>query len=328
MSLFTRYQRLCLISLALVVSFACAGCTTPLEAIDQLLDTSQPQDNQVPEIKLSPPPEILPNKQQNSNADREIVKSGDSSLDPGTPTPFQPLEPEASLTVTPTPTTIQTLRQPITPTPTATPSISPTVTLSPTVTSTLPPGITPSHTATYTKTATLIFTPTHTNTATPTNTQEATPPPPPTATDTPEPTSSPSCDPSGNGSFESALIVLINQERQGRGLGQLSAQGQLATAARNHSADMACNSFFSHTGSDGALPWDRVSALGYSYSAIAENIFAGSSNAQTAFDAWMNSPGHRDNMLNPTYSEIGVGYRYWADSPYGAYTTAVFARPH
>jgi uncharacterized protein YkwD len=120
---------------------------------------------------------------------------------------------------------------------------------------------------------------------------------------------------------------LINQERQSRGLGTLSSQALLNTAARNHSADMACNGFFSHTGSDGSLPWDRVSALGYSYSAIAENIFAGSSNAQTAFDAWMNSPGHRDNMLNPDYTEIGVGYRYWADSPYGAYTTAVFARP-
>jgi uncharacterized protein YkwD len=120
---------------------------------------------------------------------------------------------------------------------------------------------------------------------------------------------------------------LINQERQDRGLGPLSPQGQLATAGRNHSADMACNSFFSHTGSDGSLPWDRVSALGYSYSAIAENIFAGSSNAQMAFDAWLSSPGHRDNMLNSTYTEIGIGYRYWADSPYGAYTTAVFALP-
>jgi uncharacterized protein YkwD len=327
MSLFTRHQSLRLISLALAVSFACMGCTTPLEAISQLLDHSQPQDNQVPEIQLSPPPKILSDNQQNSNTDQQIVKSGDTNLDPRTPTPFQPLESEDSLTVTPTPSTTQTLRQPVTPTSTSTPSISPTVTFSPTPTSTMLPGITPSHTATYTKTATSVFTPTHTNTATPTNTQEATAPPPPTATDTSEPTSPPSCDPSGNGGFESALIVLINQERLGRGLGPLSAQGQLATAARNHSADMACNSFFSHTGSDGSLPWDRVSALGYSYSAIAENIFAGSSNAQTAFDAWMNSPGHRDNMLNTTYSEIGIGYRYWADSPYGAYTTAVFARP-
>jgi uncharacterized protein YkwD len=136
-----------------------------------------------------------------------------------------------------------------------------------------------------------------------------------------------SCDPSGNASFESALMALINLERQNRGVGTLLPQGQLTTAARSHSADMACNDFFSHTGSDGSLPWDRVSALGYSYSAIAENIFAGSSNAQTAFDSWMNSPGHRDNILNPTYTEIGLGYRYWANSPYGAYTTAVFARP-
>jgi len=90
---------------------------------------------------------------------------------------------------------------------------------------------------------------------------------------------------------------------------------------------MACGDFFAHTGSDGSQPWDRAAAQGYSYSAIAENIFAGSSSAQTAFDAWMGSSGHRDNMLNGNYTEIGVGYAYWAGSSYGAYTTAVFGRP-
>lgn len=90
---------------------------------------------------------------------------------------------------------------------------------------------------------------------------------------------------------------------------------------------MACNDFVDHEGSDGSLPWDRARAQGYSYSAIAENIFAGSSSAQSIFNGWMNSPGHRDNMLNPTYTEIGVGYQYWADSTYRAYTTAVFAKP-
>jgi uncharacterized protein YkwD len=127
--------------------------------------------------------------------------------------------------------------------------------------------------------------------------------------------------------LESSLIQLINQERQSRGIGTLSQQSQLAAAARVHSEDMACNDFVSHTGSDGSLPWDRARAQGYNYSAIAENIFAGSSSAQSIFNGWMNSPGHRDNMLNPTYTEIGVGYRYWADSTYRAYTTAVFAKP-
>ncbi len=199
------------------------------------------------------------------------------------------------------------------------------ITASPTAFMPLQTGATPSPIST--NATPIAKTPSKTASPSPTETQEGSPPPPPTFTNTAAPTAPPSCDPASNGSVESALITLINQERLGRGLTALSPQGQLATAARDHSADMACNSFFSHTGSDGPLPWDRVSALGYSYAAIAENIFAGSSNAQIAFDAWMNSPGHRENMLNPTYTEIGIGYRYWADSPYGAYTTAVLARP-
>ncbi len=199
------------------------------------------------------------------------------------------------------------------------------ITASPTAFMPLQTGATPSPIST--NATPIAKTPSKTASPSPTETQEGSPPPPPTFTNTAAPTAPPSCDPASNGSVESALITLINQERLGRGLTALSPQGQLATAARDHSADMACNNFFSHTGSDGSLPWDRVSALGYSYAAIAENIFAGSSNAQIAFDAWMNSPGHRENMLNPTYTEIGIGYRYWADSPYGAYTTAVLARP-
>jgi uncharacterized protein YkwD len=331
MRLFPRNQCVCVIPLTLAISFASAGCTFSREDLEQLLDYPQSQGNQVQEIQLSPPPEIQPVEGQLQADGQELWQVDETNPDPGSPTPFQPLGQDASPTVTPTPTTTQTLppgTQPVTLTFTTSPSTSPTMALSPTITSTFPPGITPTLTSTYTQTAIVVFTPTNTDTPTPTNTQEGTPPPPPTATNTPEPTLPPTCNPSGNGSFESALIALINQERQGRGLGPLSPQGQLATASRNHSADMACNSFFSHTGSDGSLPWDRVSALGYSYSAIAENIFAGSSNAQTAFNAWMNSPGHLGNMLNSTYTEIGIGYRYWADSPFGAYTTAVFASPH
>lgn len=274
--------------------------------------TNQPPANTFEQIQLSPPAEIL-----------------------ASASPFLPLDPGASpdhtytATEDPLPTATSTAW---TPTNTSTPSVSRTMTgTTTTLTPTLLPTTQPimgTHTVTPTASATPGFAPGYTGTASPTHTaQLPTVPPPPTASDTPVPTVPASCAPGGNSSFESALIGLINQERQNRGLGTLSTQSQLTTAARNHGADMACNSFFSHTGSDGSLPWDRVSALGYSYLAIAENIFAGSSNAQTAFTAWMNSPGHRDNMLNPTYTEIGIGYRFWADSPYGAYTTAVLANP-
>lgn len=161
--------------------------------------------------------------------------------------------------------------------------------------------------------------------AQPTNTQ-----PPPPNTPVPQPTNTPvpqSCSPSGNNSFESQLINLINQERTSRGIGTLSANSQLTTAALNHSEDMACNDFFSHTGSNGSTPWARMAAAGYSGSAMAENIAAGQGSAQQVFDGWMNSSGHRDNMLNPTYTQIGMGYRYTNTSTYGSYTTATFGSP-
>jgi uncharacterized protein YkwD len=134
-----------------------------------------------------------------------------------------------------------------------------------------------------------------------------------------------------NPSFESTLLGLINQERQARGLHTLTLQGQLQTAARLHSEDMACNDFLSHTGSDGSSVRDRVERQGYSWSWIGENIYAtgntSSSAPEQAFNWWMNSTPHRNNLLHEYYTEIGIGYRHSPDSSYGGYFTAVFARP-
>jgi len=107
----------------------------------------------------------------------------------------------------------------------------------------------------------------------------------------------------------------------------VKGQGQVGIAARSHSKDMACNSFFSHTGSDGSSPSSRISREGYSWSAVAENIAAGYGDPATVVAGWMGSQGHKDNILNPNYTEIGIGYVYVAGSPYGAYWTADFARP-
>lgn len=258
------------------------------------------------------------------------------------PTPFQPAE---STTLASQPA--ETVTASSTPTGSTTPSVTPgTSTASPSPTTTMVGTASATRTTTPSPTITWTSPPTTppptSQSATASNTpippQTSTNPPPPSSTSPPA-TSPPThtalpptptsgiCNPSGNGSLESSLIQLINQERLSRGIGTLSQQSQLAAAARVHSEDMACNDFVSHTGSDGSLPWDRARAQGYSYSAIAENIFAGSSSAQSIFNGWMNSTGHRDNMLNPTYTEIGVGYQYWSDSTYKAYTTAVFAKP-
>lgn len=232
---------------------------------------------------------------------------------------------------------------------TTTITLTGTATASPTASST-PMTIWPTWTSAPTRTHTASPTPSKTNvpatqppsaptaTVVPSKTTEpgGDPPPEPTATYTPVPTNTPlptdtpgssSCSPAGNSSYEATLIGLINDARQAQGLPPLSQQSQLTAAARVHSNDMACNDFISHTGSDGSRPADRVTAQGYSYSWVGENIFAGSSSPQTAFEWWMNSDPHRDNILHSSYTEIGIGYSYLEGSRYRSHYTAVFARP-
>ena len=153
-------------------------------------------------------------------------------------------------------------------------------------------------------------------------------PAPPTPTDPPAPT--PVCAPTGNSSYESQVISLINAERTAEGLPALAQNSSLTQAARRHSADMACTDIFSHTGSDGSAPWDRVSAAGYSWSRVTENIAASSYqyfSPASVVNMWMNSPGHKANILDANVIHIGVGFRYFDNGGYDAYYTANFARP-
>jgi uncharacterized protein YkwD len=130
-----------------------------------------------------------------------------------------------------------------------------------------------------------------------------------------------------NASYESRVIELINAERAKVGLSALSTQGQLGSAARLHSTDMACNNYFSHTGLDGSNSADRAQRQGYSSGFVGENIAAGYSSPANVVQGWMKSPGHKANMLSPEYTEIGVGYAFGDASDYGLYWTAVFASP-
>jgi len=146
---------------------------------------------------------------------------------------------------------------------------------------------------------------------------------PPTAI---PPVAVPDC-PLMNTSHEAQVIDLINVERAKAGLSALSAQGQLGSAARLHSTDMACNNYFSHTGLDGSTIGDRAERQGYNWSSVGENIAAGYSSPESVVQGWMNSPGHKANILGADYTEIGIGYAFGAASDYGAYWTAVFASP-
>jgi uncharacterized protein YkwD len=100
---------------------------------------------------------------------------------------------------------------------------------------------------------------------------------------------------------------------------------KLRCAARVHSKDMAEEGFFSHTNNDGATPWDRIKAAGYSFSTAGENIAAGYPNPQAVVEGWLDSPGHCKNIMSPAFTEIGVGY--YAGGAYDHYWTQAFATP-
>lgn len=125
-------------------------------------------------------------------------------------------------------------------------------------------------------------------------------------------------------------MALVNSERGEQGLHEYSVDSRLLAAARGHATDMACNGFTGHTGSDGSSVGDRVLAQGYAWSWIGENYYVTgdtTNGPQIAFDWWMGSTPHRNNLLSPNYTQFAVGYIYSASSDYGGYFVAVFARP-
>jgi len=125
---------------------------------------------------------------------------------------------------------------------------------------------------------------------------------------------------------EDDVIDLVNAERAAVGLHPFNYNSNLAAAARDHSEDMGWQDYFSHTGLDGSSPADRVTAAGYSYNRLGENIAAGQPTPEIVVDAWMASPGHKANILDPDFCDIGVGYAYVADSTYRHYWTQNFGR--
>jgi uncharacterized protein YkwD len=102
---------------------------------------------------------------------------------------------------------------------------------------------------------------------------------------------------------------------------------QLESAAQAHSAAMADNDFFDHTGVDGSSPGDRITAAGYQWRTYGENIAAGYGDAQAAMEAWIGSSGHCANLMNPNFTEMGAAMASGGNSAYGIYWTQDFAAP-
>ncbi|BEL06098.1 hypothetical protein Q0Z83_042890 [Actinoplanes sichuanensis] len=121
------------------------------------------------------------------------------------------------------------------------------------------------------------------------------------------------------------MIRLVNIERQNAGCSGLSGESRLEAAAQKHSELQAAQNTMSHQLPGEASMGDRVTAEGYRWRGVAENVAAGYTSPASVMDGWMNSPGHKANILNCAYTEIGVGL---AKSSSGTqYWTQNFATP-
>lgn len=159
----------------------------------------------------------------------------------------------------------------------------------------------------------------------------------PSPAPTPAPTSpsgSTSATPAALDAEQAQFLTLINAYRAANGVAALQVSVALQNASQWLSTDLATKNYFSHTDSLGRSPSTRLAAFGYPYYPSGENIAAGSSTAQGAFDQWKNACdpdargvctyAHRQNMLNRSYLVIGIGRAYRASSTYGWYWTTDF----
>lgn len=119
--------------------------------------------------------------------------------------------------------------------------------------------------------------------------------------------------------FEAEVLVLVNKERQANGLAPLTRAVELDRAAGKFAQYMGEAGFFSHNGPDGSTPSSRIKAEGYNGTTWGENIAAGQRTPAAVMNAWMNSDGHRANILSSSFKEIGIGCASVSGSPMGIY---------
>ncbi|NEE15842.1 CAP domain-containing protein [Streptomyces sp. SID7499] len=120
---------------------------------------------------------------------------------------------------------------------------------------------------------------------------------------------------SGESSAAAQVLSLVNEERAKVGCSPVAANSALTGLAQNYSEDMAARGFFDHTDPDGRTPWDRAEKAGIS-NLGGENIARGQADAAAVMDAWMNSPGHRANILNCDFKTLGVGVELGSGGPW------------
>lgn len=113
---------------------------------------------------------------------------------------------------------------------------------------------------------------------------------------------------SSNSSAANQILSLVNSERAAAGLSALTLDSSLTNAAMLKAQDMADNNYFSHTSPTYGTPFQMLQTLGISYKSAGENIAKGQKSAEAVMTAWMNSEGHKANILSSSYGKLGVGY--------------------
>ncbi|WP_379969076.1 CAP domain-containing protein [Ectobacillus sp. sgz5001026] len=188
------------------------------------------------------------------------------------------------------------------------------------------PAPTPAPVSTQTQQSTPAPTQTQQSTPAPTQTQQSTPAPTQTKQSTPAPTqtkqstptptqtkqSTPAPTPAPQqgvlSAYEQKVVDLTNAERAKNGLGALKVDATLSKVAKAKSQDMNNLNYFDHTSPTYGSPFDMMKQFGITYTTAGENIAMGQQTPEEVVQAWMASPGHRANILNNTYTYIGVGY--------------------
>ena len=133
------------------------------------------------------------------------------------------------------------------------------------------------------------------------------------------------------GDLAARMIERINQIRKEHNLAPVAGNRKLARAASIHASDIARNDLFGHRGSDGSRLEDRLKRVAFKFKLAAENVAGGLQSPEATVDAWMDSTGHRRNLLNPNMCRVGIGYAFVPNDKgrvtYKHYWTLVLARP-
>ena len=127
------------------------------------------------------------------------------------------------------------------------------------------------------------------------------------------------------GAYENQVVTLVNQERAKAGLAPLKINTKLAGVAERKAEDLRDKNYFAHNSPTYGSPFDMMKQFGITYTSAGENIAKGQKTPAEVMNGWMNSPGHKANIMNANYTEIGVGYV--TDSNGTTYWVQHFIRP-